>query len=116
MDDQRRPTFQYSYKTVRAEDFFFPEASAKGGTISLRRRVHLKSATATDSIRFRLTDADAVTAISEKEFRVKNGLRIRIISEHSGKVTSSTSGKQIIVPLQFDGSEDHELLVEYSWD
>ena len=116
LDDQRRPTFQYSYKTVRAEDFFFPEASAKGGTISLRRRVHLKSATATDSIRFRLTDTDEVTAISEKEFRVKNGLRIRIISEHSGKVISSISGKQIIVPLQFDGSKDHELLVEYSWD
>lgn len=116
LDDQRRPTFRYSYKMIQVEDFFYADKSPEAGQVYLRRRVRLVSPTATDSVRFRLAHADDVTSISEREFQIKNGLKIQIVSEHSGQVTSTESGKQIIVPLLFDGSETQELVIDYVWD
>ncbi|MEP3479060.1 MAG: hypothetical protein ABJZ55_07430 [Fuerstiella sp.] len=116
LDKQRRPTFRYSFKTIQAEDFFFAAKSTDATAMSLSRRVRLDSPTATDSIRFRLAVADAITAVSETEFKLKNGVTIRIASDHSGQLTSTETGKQIIVPLTFDGAKSEELLIEYIWN
>lgn len=116
LDEQRRPTFRYSYKTVQAEDFFFTDKPTDAAPVALRRRVRLKSATANDSLRFRLAAAGDVRAVSEQEFMVGRSLTIRIVSGHSGQVTSESSGKQIIVPLKLDATEVQELVVEYLWD
>lgn len=116
LDEQRRPTFRYSYKTIQTEDFFFTHKSPEADALTLRRRLRLKSPKATDSVRFRLAAAGNVAAISETEFKLKSGVTIRIKSDHSGQVTSTESGKQIIIPLVFDGTNPEELLIEYSWD
>ena len=116
LDKQRRPTFRYSYQTIQAEDFFFAAKSTDATAVSLSRRVRLESPTATNSIRFRLAVADAITAVSETEFKLKNGVTIRITSDHSGQLTSTKTGKQIIVPLTFDGAKSEELLIEYVWN
>lgn len=112
LDKQRRPTMRYEFGSIAVEDYFREFKDDATGKVQLRRRVAFTPKQESESLRFRLASGDKIKTESNGNFRIGNGLTIRIMSGRKAKVGDGL----LSVPLKFDAQTTEEIVIEYLWE
>ncbi len=116
LDEQRRPVFSYEFGSIQVEDSFTQFADPRDGVVQLRREINLASREAHRQLRFRIDADEDITSVSEVEFKVAKRLVVRVISDHSAKITRDSEGMTLSVPLVLEAGMPQRLVLEYAWE
>lgn len=111
LDEQRRPTFQYEYGTVKVADFF-EDISEGENKAKFRRTFTFDSAQAQELFYFRAATGEKIIAKEDKVYQIDK-LNIRIISDHKGLIRNGNPG-DLLIPLQLPKGKS-TLTIEYQW-
>ena len=105
LDDQRRPTFLYSFQAVNIED----SPVAIGGELeaSFRRTLTLRSAQPMSNLFFRAWAGSHIEASEDGFFSVDGRLKFKLLEASGAKPIIRQSGTQseLLVPVVFQGQE-----------
>ena len=120
MDARRRPTFRYRYEGILVEDFFEDVLDAESKAYfrrTLTFTVPSGSTASTDSpaaqpFEFRAAVGQRITSSSARSFSA-DSLRLRITSDHSGRVRGGASD-EVLIPLNPPPGRS-TLTLEYQW-
>ena len=116
LDKAGRPTLRYRFDAVDVEDFCAEFTDEATSTVQLLRRVKMTANEARSGLRFRLAQDKEIQPKSGNEFVVGKRLTIRIVSEHSVKLVTSSEVMTLFVPLEFNRGQVDELKLEYRWE
>ncbi len=114
LDDQRRPTFQYSFGAITVEDYFEPFQDQSSDTTQLRRTITLRSERAVDKVVFRIAAGDGIT-VDDDAFIVSERWRIRTASEPRPKIVTRNQQQQLLVPVELSPDQPQTIVIEYVW-
>ena len=117
LDAQRRPTFRYRFDGILVEDFFEDRLDAQGKayfrrTLTFTAPTGSTASSAPRPFEFRAAVGQRFQAQSERSFSA-DALRLRITSEHSGRVRRGPSD-EILIPLNPPPGRS-TLTLEYQW-
>lgn len=113
LDDQRRPTFRYTFGEIEVNDYFCEIKDDNG--IRLRRTVTFRSEAARDRMSFRVA-VHAKIAESNGAYLIGDRLRVRIVSDHLAKIKPIEQGSRLEIPIEMEADGTEKLVLEYSWD
>jgi hypothetical protein len=116
LDEERRPTFRYTFGQIEVEDFFSEFYDPQTERLQLRRRVKMTANEASEPLRFRLLVDDEPVLAEDGTHVLGDQLQIRIASGHAAEITDRSAEKQVVVPLTFEAGDVHELVLEYLWE
>lgn len=111
LDDQRRPTFQYRYGTIRVEDFF-EDVLDPNDAARFKRTFRFDAPAAQEQFYFRAASGGKITRSSDRSFVIDN-LQLRITSDHKGVVREGDPG-EVLIPLTLPAGQS-TLTLEYQW-
>ena len=114
LDDQQRPTFRYSFKTVDIEDFPVAVAGVGADDPFLQRTLTLKSATPVANLWFRAAVGAKIVAQPDGSFLVDERLKLRVTGEGRALVRESGGKQEVLVPVKFGGGAA-KLVEEFKW-
>jgi hypothetical protein len=123
LDARRRPTFRYRYEGILVEDFFEDVLDAQSKAYFRRTLTFTRpsgSPALTDStaksaaqpFEFRAAVGQRITSSSARSFSA-DSLRLRITSDHSGRVRGGASDEVLILLNPTAGRST--LTLEYQW-
>jgi mono/diheme cytochrome c family protein len=106
-----RPTFLYTYRGVRIEDF--PNAVAGDANPSLRRTLTLTAKDPVDNLWFRATVADKIEAGPAKgTYRINGEWTLELDAE--AKIRKSGNKMELLVPVRFQDGKAR-IIEEFTW-
>ena len=111
LSDDERPTFLYSYKNVRIEDF--PNAVETKGHPSIVRTFTLSADNDTDKLYLRAAVGDKIVAEKDGWYRI-NDWRMRIEADATPEIRRVGNKMELVVPVQFKG-KTAKIVQEYAW-
>jgi cytochrome c553 len=111
LSDDERPTFLYSYKNVRIEDF--PNAVETKGHPSIVRTYTLTADNNSEKLYLRAAVGDKIQADKDGWYRI-NDWRMRIVSDATPEIRRVGNKMELVVPVQFKG-KTAKIVQEYQW-
>lgn len=111
LDARRRPTFRYQFGEVAVEDFFEDVRDPEGKAF-FRRTLKFTGTTPQAPFLFRAAAGKSVQRRSDREFSIDT-LRVRITSDHVGRVRAGEPG-DVLIPVAVTGGPSI-LSLEYQW-
>jgi hypothetical protein len=120
LDARRRPTFRYRYGDILVEDFFEDVLDAQSKAYFRRTLTFTNPSSSTAStassaaqpFEFRAAVGQHITSSSARSFSA-DSLRLRITSDHSGRVRGGASD-EVLIPLNPPAGRS-TLTLEYQW-
>ena len=114
LDDQRRPTFFFTFKSIDVADFFTPMEYGVEDEPGLLRNVQLVAREATGPIRFRLLAEDVVKVEDPGKRFAGKQLDVTILSDQLGAVDNENSTTAML-PLEMQAGETANIRLLYRW-
>lgn len=106
-----RPTFLYSVRGVRVEDFPSP---VPGQEVALRRRLKFTSAAEPANLFFRAAAGDKIEPLADGWFRVDGAWKVKVEGGGTPRVRQSESKIELLVPVKFADNKT-ELVEQIVW-
>ncbi|MGH7227326.1 MAG: PA14 domain-containing protein, partial [Gemmataceae bacterium] len=106
-----RPTFFYTFRGVKIEDF--PNAVAGDANPSIRRTLTLTAEKAVDNVMFRAVVADKIEAAAAKgAYRINGEWTLKLDTE--AKIRKSGNKMELLVPVRFQDGKAR-IVQEFVW-
>ena len=112
LGDGERPTFLYSYKDVRIEDF--PNAVEGKGQPAIRRAFTLSTENPAEKLYFRAAVADKIEAAGDGWYRINDWRICRIEADAPPEIRRAGGKMELLVPVRFQG-KTAKIVQEFVW-
>ena len=113
LDEQRRPTFRYSFQGVEVTDEL-REMAIEGGEVGLKRVVTFQRKSGGKSLVFRVLRAAEVKTIAADTVESGNGLKVKLLTEEEWRLGEYGDEKELQVHLDAAKPESKIELI-YTW-
>ncbi len=108
-----RPTFLYSFKGFRIEDF--PNAVPGKANPVLQRKITISAGPATANLWYRAAVANRIEAVGRGWYLINGEWRIRLEAGAEPVIRQAGGQKELLVPVRFADRNQATIIQEYVW-
>lgn len=113
LDSEQRPVFRYEFNGIQVVDF--PQPVEGVIDANLRRSLVLTTGTPAIDVWFRAAVGDSIVRRSDGAYVIDDAISLRFPSPDEGvRVRDSANGKELLVPVRFEGGRA-EIIQEINW-